>query len=497
MNFNSKKITIFLKNNDKVFLFLLISWIIILFSINTGFYSVKNLFFKSSELNNFFLINLINSLRWLLPFIVLPILLKLSYKKINYDLFSLNLIFISFFYFIHLFIFKKNIGIGLTEGPQLDGVLQLLHGPQFMDTINLLNCYLVTVLILLYIHQNYKNKILIFNIIFFSFICLVSFFIFFQIIIDLIETENIFLYYSKAFKPDTKYFDQPAPRITGWSRLMLIIFMFYFFYNELKKFSKKKYLINIAILFLLSFLIIFSQSRGSLIGYIFLFLLYLAIPKINFFKKIIVAILFIIIPFGSLSLVDNFKIGKYRNDQNRLKTTLEAIFEFKNNKAQSIENKNLLINDKNNYKYSVSSGRIEIWIESVKYLIKEKKIFGYGPQGDRYLLSLLAKSHLESIWGNNSSNAIIYSSISGGLIGLISILIIYISLFILFLRCFKKIFIHKSQDLYLISSFSIYCYIIMRSFFENGFAVFGIDFCVLITSYYFINSRLSILNKVQ
>lgn len=497
MNFNSNKITIFLKNNDKVFLFLFISWIIILFSINTGFYSVKNLFFKSSELNNYFLLNLINSLRWLLPFIVLPILLKLSYKKINYDLFSLNLLIISFFYFIHLFIFKKNIGIQLTEGPQLDGVLQLLHGPQFMDTINLLNCYAITVLIFLYIYQNYKNKILIFNIILFSFICFVSLFIFFQIIIDLINTENFFLYYNNALKPDTKYFDQPAPRITGWSRLVLLIFMFYFFYNELKKFDKKKYLINITILLLLSFLIIFSQSRGSLIGYIFLFLLYLTIPKKNFFKKTIITILFIIIPFGSLSLVDNFKIGKYRSDQNRMKTTLETIFKSEINKPQSIENKNLLNNDENNYKYSVSSGRIKIWTESINYLIQEKKFFGYGPQGDRYLLSILAKSHLESIWGNNSSNAIIYSSISGGVIGFISIIIIYISLFILFLRCLKKIFIHKSEDLYLISSFSIYCYIIMRSFFENSFAVFGIDFCVLIASYYFINLRLSILNKVQ
>ena len=103
-----------------------------------------------------------------------------------------------------------------------------------------------------------------------------------------------------------------------------------------------------------------------------------------------------------------------------MKTTLEAIFEFKNNKAQSIENKNLLINDKNNYKYIVSSGRIEIWTKSVENLIKEKKIFGYGPQGDRYLLAELAKTVLEGIWGNNSSNAIIYSSI------FISIRLIYV-----------------------------------------------------------------------
>ena len=64
MNFKSIKIAIFLEKNNKTFLFLALSWIIILFSINTGFYSVKNLFFNSTSLNNYLFVNLINSLRW-------------------------------------------------------------------------------------------------------------------------------------------------------------------------------------------------------------------------------------------------------------------------------------------------------------------------------------------------------------------------------------------------------------------------------------------------
>ena len=101
-------------------------------------------------------------------------------------------------------------------------------------------------------------------------------------VMDIIKTENLFLYYNYAFKPDTRFFDQPTSRITGWSRLVLVIFMLYFLFNELKSFDKKKYLINLIILFFFSFLIIFAQTRGAIIGYIFLLLFYLSLPKLNY-----------------------------------------------------------------------------------------------------------------------------------------------------------------------------------------------------------------------
>ena len=167
MNFKSIKIALFLEKNNKTFLFLALSWIIILFSINTGFYSVKNLFFNSTGLNNYLFVNLINSLRWILPILLLPIILKITYNKINYDLFTLNILFITVFYLIHLLVFDRNINLQFSEGPQLNNVVQLFHGPQLLDTINLLICYVVTILIFSYIYQNYQNKILILIVIFF------------------------------------------------------------------------------------------------------------------------------------------------------------------------------------------------------------------------------------------------------------------------------------------------------------------------------------------
>ena len=492
MNFLIKKITFFLENNEKRFLFLVISWIVILFSINTGFYSLKNLFFNSTNFNNYFLINLVNSLRWILPILVLPFIFKISYKKVNFDLFSLNILLISVFYVIHLLVFERKNHSAFLTFKQTNNEAPIFVGPQFIDNINLLTCYLATVLIYSFVYQNYKNKILILNTIFFAFICFIVLFIFSQVIIDLVKSKNLFLYHNTAFQPNTKLFDQSAPRVTGWSRLLLIIFMLYFLVNELKKFNKKKYFINIILLLFIASLIIFSQSRGSILGYIFLLLFYFVLPKVKLFKKVIIISLFVSIPFGLLAYVDSKKLGLYRNDQNRIQTTYENLFGTKNQEEKRIET-NL---SKNDYEYSVSSGRIEIWKKSYNHLIQEKKIFGYGPQGDRFLLTLLAKNYSDSVWGNNASNAIIYSCISGGVFGLISILLIYISLFILFLKCLKEILIHKTKDIYLISHFSIFCYIVMRSFFENSFAVFGIDFCILIVSYYFISSRLSKLNKI-
>ena len=143
----------------------------------------------------------------------------------------------------------------------------------------------------------------------------------------------------------------------------------------------------------------------------------------------------------------------------------------------------------------MSSGRIEIWKKSTNVIIKEKKILGFGPQGDRYVLTKLAENYLEASWSNNSSNAIIYSIVSGGIIGLILILLIYFSLFLVFLKSIKIIFINKINDSTLIGNFAVFCYLMMRSFFENSFAVFGVDFCIVITVYYVINSKINFINR--
>ena len=161
-----------------------------------------------------------------------------------------------------------------------------------IDNFNLLSCYLSTIIIFSYLSEKFKDKVLYFQYILILFILFVVLFVFIDAIINIIKTGNYFLYYNSAFKPGTRYFDQPVPRITGWSRLVLILFIFYFFLNEIKKINRKFYFINLLVLLFLSFLIIFSQTRGSLVGYIFVFIFYLFLPRIKIWKKAIIIFLF-------------------------------------------------------------------------------------------------------------------------------------------------------------------------------------------------------------
>ena len=125
------------------------------------------------------------------------------------------------------------------------------------------------------------------------------------------------------------------------------------------------------------------------------------------------------------------------------------------------------------------SGRTKLWKISLGFLYQDRNFFGYGFQADRFLLSKTKKK-----WGDNVSNGLIYSLISGGVISL-GILITFIMLF-----C-KKIFelfllkknreIYKLRDYEIISILLIFFFLI-RVLFENSFVVFGVDFLIMIPS---------------
>ena len=67
-----------------------------------------------------------------------------------------------------------------------------------------------------------------------------------------------------------------------------------------------------------------------------------------------------------------------------------------------------------------TSGRAVLWQKSFQRFNKNK-IFGYGPQADRYLLNDETNKY-----GNNVSNTIIYALLSGGYFSLSAMIIIFI-----------------------------------------------------------------------
>ena len=164
-------------------------------------------------------------------------------------------------------------------------------------------------------------------------------------------------------------------------------------------------------------------------------------------------------------------------------------------KIPSDQRRDLLLPDDTSF-LNYSSGRIALWKRSIDLVISKKLYLGFGPQADRYLLSERAiEDGMNPAWGNNSSNAIIYCMLSAGLVGLIFILIVYMNVTILLFRTlFRKRL--KPMSFFMAFNISVLTFLVLRSLFENGFTIFGIDFILFVISYYYLKEDLVKLKKI-
>ena len=293
---------------------------------------------------------------------------------------------------------------------------------------------------------------------------------FFWILIFFLTIAFILNVYPKI--NDLKYFDfQSAfagreanmfslsnPRATGLSRSLSIINLFFIlvFLNLKKNYTKNFMVILITAI---SVIIIFFQSRGTLLCYftsLAILIFFLQNSKSNFkLKKFLILTL--------LPLILYFSINTYIN-----KIILS-------NKDIKINNRILIKN---------TSGRTEIWSYSLKNY-NYKKIFGYGPQGDRFILK--DNTSIKKKYGDNSSNIFIYTLLSGGIISIILLILFFYEILKIFIKNKKLLFFNKNS-IYL--NFSILCLIFfsIRSLFENSFGLFSIDFLIVCLSVFFINN---------
>jgi hypothetical protein len=258
------------------------------------------------------------------------------------------------------------------------------------------------------------------------------------------------------------------PRNTGLSRTLGIINIFliiYFIFTEKKII---KYFLYFASFFYSS-LIWLMQSRGSILCTFFSLLFIIFFLKKNTLKKkFLLTFLIILVPIIFIESF-NYSLFKYFSEKN---------YYIGYNK------KNFLIKDLNEIS-TFSSGRISIWKESFNRYDYDK-IFGYGPQADRFLLS---NTDIERNYANNSSNALVYSFLCGGYLALIFFFLIYLNILTRIYLSIKKIVTTKEQtNINLTLSISFALFFILRSFFENSFALFSIDFLLFISSAVYIEN---------
>lgn len=285
------------------------------------------------------------------------------------------------------------------------------------------------------------------------------------------EFKTIYLY--TVISPSKIIFentDLSYPRITGIARSLAVanILIIIFFLKE-KIFKYRIALIAVAAC--IGIVIWSAQSRGAILCYFsVLFTILFLYREKKFLNKIFFFLLLFILPIATLSIANIF----YKN----IITTEDQFNSDGKRVPPSYETRFTQLKFNN-------SGRTDLWSNSLT-LYNKNKIFGYGPQGDRFLLPLSGPEG----FGNNVSNGYIYSFLSGGYPGLIIFLTITINIFLVVCKNLfvTKIFINNKNASIKIATM-ILIFFLIRVLFENSYALFSIDFLLILISFFIAKDK--------
>ena len=441
---------------------LLICWILILLSINSNFFEL-NQFYKYKILSIENILNVFNYLRFYIPFGIvffLSVLFIFIKKKFNYILF---LFFIYFFYqFILVIIlnYKINETINLNLGERIKNYQLIANAISTLFIFHYANTF--------GLKNFYKNLLLILI----TFIVLISIFFTSQLIFEFISEKKLFyIYTSKTLAPDQLSLSQANPRVTGLSRMLLLIFFLFYFINLSNPKIKFIKYSSLTILFACVFFIYGMQSRGSWIGILIIIFLDIYIYKKNLKKTLtILVVIFSAIFFYEI----NLKIKGYSTKMINT-NELNELNELKKNQERLVST------------YS-TSGRTEIWTNIITIIKEDNIIFGKGPQADRSLLTKYITKNKEHasfiVYENNASNALLYSYLCAGIIGFLILICIYINTIKLIYKNIFTIGNFSTKNILINFSTITLLYLLIRSIFENSFSLFSIDFVFFILCYF-------------
>jgi len=465
---------------------LVILWVIIILTINSKYQDLFQ--------NSLGLIKIFNYARYFLPIILFPLIFYLILRKINKIKIDLFLILLILFGCIQLISFIYNMNLNFYNLHFESNIINLNYKTWNFENIILLSKYFYLILLFI-LFQSYSCDYKKIFFILFIIISIVTFFYFSILLKEFIFNESVFYFYgNKELLADSNntFVMQTNPRITGLGRnLVIILSVLFFIYNDLiiKKTAIFKTLF-LFLIFLSTFLIWGTQSRGAFLCFAVLIIMFLLLDKKNIKYKIlfcVVIFLFPILLFESISELKYEKyISKYKLDNQN-----------SNKNSRILNNQNLPRFSDNEAYYDYSTGRTTVWKRSLNFVFKKPWI-GYGPQGDRVALSNNKEKSLaeqKHIWDNNSSNAIIYTLLSAGIFGLICLIGIYLLMIKKLINLIFKCYTFQSNNYLLKISISIITILLVRSTFENGFAFFGIDLIFLITCFYYQKNNYSKYEK--
>jgi len=368
--------------------------------------------------------------------------------------------------------FLMPLGYFLSQTPGLFFTDNSIENLQFiLSSINLI------IIMTLSVRVFKANEILILVYITFIILFIILMTMFFKDLINFIFNNGIG---KKFYGSVNSILGENYIRSSGTSRISLVLIVIYS--TTLMKHINSEILKTIPI-FLFSTIIFLYESRAVVLLLIVFVLSNLFFYSKFFFKNIKKYLLFglffpllISIQINYLHSPASVRTNKYFEpvfhlDHSKLakKKLPSNILKFLCNVSKCKDESQRLLNKD---RMLTSSGRFSDW----KNIIKEfnyksnvnNLIFGYGAQGDRYLINQTA------------SNGMLYALASSGIIGISFYLIFSIGAF---LHIIRYVFKNKNKDP--ICHFSIFILIIIgiRSIVESSYAVFSVDFILFYMSY--------------
>ena len=412
-------------------------------------------FFLSINLNpvEFFEYNLLDRVRLILPIILTITFILFRFKKIK-----INSFFINYSYLFYI-IFLLYIFFTLTY-PQNNNLN--IYWPLYM----LLSFFILNIL------TSSEEKVTIIKLT--IIIIALGFVLYFSAsMIEMIAKPRPHFY--GVMGGNSSYFGlYYPPRSSGLARLALILFSFALYFYLIK--NKKK---NYKILFLIAFLgtisLVYQSRTVSFIYFLLIIFTILFYFKKFFYDKRLIFFA-LIIPlllnfFYNYNIVYD-KARKIEKDPEKPKNTTVIV---KNAFG------NILLRDQDSYKKNpsrFSSDRFYNWKIAHK-IIKQNYLKGYGAQADRLLID-------QSI-----HNSILYSTLSGGILGGLAIIFIYIYSLILLIKFYFTDAYKLNNNILVHFAASILIIICLRSILETSIAVFSVDFLVFIIAFLFFSEQLS------
>ena len=421
----------------QIFLFAsyLISWL----SISTSIEDVLN-FSKEMSLSEF-----INFARQLFNLLIFPVLLLFFFKEFKFINFRNEILLISLMIY---FLFQLP-GILLTENSYYNlGYI-----------ISALNILLIFILSNIYISKKEYFNFFYITLIILSMISILNY----KTFVNFFTSENHNVLYT-FFDVNELFADKTSPRSTGSSRTFLLIYLIInlVFFRFLKKYQIVKIIFYI---FTASVILLFQSRTTSTLLLIFVLLNFFNEQKFSFKDYINYFIIYFLTPvIFILSLV---MIKENLNNKNILN---ELPIE-KNLQVEKI----LRPFDQQTF----SSGRFNDWKKIISKM-NNSLIYGFGAQGDRFLIQ------------QSASNALIYSLSSSGILGLIFFSIFSINCLFILINLIK-IKIIKLNDIFICAVIVIL--FLLRSLLESSYAVFSIDYIILLTSINYLNRFKQVIAK--